>query len=235
MGAIYTRELKSYFTTPIGYIFLAVFFAVTGFCFSYTTILQAENSSVAAYFLFMIFILAIMLPILTMKLFSDDRRSKTEQLLLTSPVSLPGMVMAKYLAALTIYACALGVSSLYFFILGSFGTPPTAIIVGNIIALLFLGAAFIAIGSFMSSLTESQLIAAISSMLVILLIVITSVVSNSIPNTFIRTILNWFSVINRMSTFAAGQINLGSLIYFSSFTFMFLFLTVRVYEKRRWS
>lgn len=235
MGAIYTRELKSYFTTPIGYIFLAVFFAVTGFCFSYTTILQAESSSVSAYFLFMIFILAIMLPILTMKLFSDDRRSKTEQLLLTSPVGLPGMVMAKYLAALTIYACALGVSSLYFFILGSFGTPPTAIIIGNIIALLFLGAAFIAIGSFMSSLTESQLIAAISSMLVILLIVITSVVSNSIPNTFIRTILNWFSVINRMSTFAAGQINLGSLIYFASFTFTFLFLTVRVYEKRRWS
>ncbi|MDD2269804.1 MAG: ABC transporter permease [Eubacteriales bacterium] len=235
MGAIYTRELKSYFTTPIGYIFLAVFFAVTGFCFSYTTILQAESSSVSAYFLFMIFILAIMLPILTMKLFSDDRRSKTEQLLLTSPVGLPGMVMAKYLAALTIYACALGVSSVYFFILGSFGTPPTAIIIGNIIALLFLGAAFIAIGSFMSSLTESQLIAAISSMLVILLIVITSVVSNSIPNTFIRTILNWFSVINRMSTFAAGQINLGSLIYFASFTFMFLFLTVRVYEKRRWS
>lgn len=235
MGAIYKRELSSYFTTPIGYIFLAVFFAVTGFVFSFTTILQAESSSVAAYFMMMIFVLAIMLPILTMKLFSDDRRMKTEQLLLTTPVGLTSMVMAKYLAALTIYGGALGVSGLYFLVLGSFGTPPTAVIFGNLLALLFLGAAFIAIGAFMSSLTESQLIAAISTMLVIVLIVLVSFIADSIPSEFIRTILKWFSVFNRISNFSAGVIHLGSLIYFASFAFMFLFLTVRVYEKRRWS
>ena len=235
MGAIYKRELKSYFTTPIGYIFLAVFFAVTGFLFSFATILQAENSSVAAYFTMMIFVLAIMLPILTMKLFADDRRTKTEQLLLTSPVGLTSMVLSKYLAALTIYGCALSVSGLYFLVLNAFGTPPTAVILGNMLALLFLGATFIAIGAFMSSLTESQLIAAISTMLVIVLIVLVSFIAESIPSEFIRTILKWFSVFTRMSNFSAGVIHLGSLIYFASFAFMFLFLTVRVYEKRRWS
>lgn len=235
MGAIYKRELNSYFTTPIGYIFLAVFFAVTGFVFSFSTILQAESSSVSAYFVMMIFVLAIMLPILTMKLFTDDRRMKTEQLLLTSPVGLTSMVLAKYLAAVTIYGGALSVSGLYFLVLGSFGTPPTAIIFGNLLALFFLGAAFIAIGAFMSSLTESQLIAAISTMLVIVLIVLVSFIADSMPSAFIRTIMKWFSVFNRMSNFSAGVIHLGSLIYFASFAFLFLFLTVRVYEKRRWS
>ena len=235
MGAIYSREVKSYFTTPIGYIFLAVFFAVSGFLFSYSTINQAASSSVGSYFSFMLFILAIMLPILTMKLFSDDRRTKTEQLLLTSPVSLAGMVLAKYFAALTIYAGALAVSSLYFPILSFFGNVPTSLIIGNMFALFFIGAAFIAVGAFMSSLTESQLIASISTMLVIILLILASIATENIPNAFIRTLINWFSVVSRMSAFSAGQINLGSLIYFISFSFMFLFLTARVYEKSRWS
>ncbi|HBL84576.1 MAG: hypothetical protein A2Y17_05955 [Clostridiales bacterium GWF2_38_85] len=235
MSAIYKRELKSYFTTPIGFIFFAVFFAVSGFALCYTTLLAGEDSSVGTYFSIMIFILAIMLPILTMKLFADDRRTKTEQLLLTSPVSLTGMIFAKYLAALTMYAGALLISSLNFLILNAFGKPPTAIIIGNTVAIFLLGAAFIAVGALMSSLTESQLIASISSMLVILLFVLTTFITTYIPVEFIRVIIKWFSVVDRMTPFTSGMISLSSLIYFISFTFLFLFLTVRVYEKRRWS
>ena len=102
MFAIYKRELHSYFTTPIGYVFMAVFLAVSGFCFSITT-LQSQSSDVSTYFQFLMFAYIVIIPLLTMKTFAEERRTRTEQLLLTAPVSLTGMVMAKFLAAFTMF------------------------------------------------------------------------------------------------------------------------------------
>ena len=122
MTAVYLRELRSYFITPIGYIYAAMFLAVSGLLFGYTTLLPdasttTGSSQLALYFLFMMGVFCILIPLLTMKLFSDDRRLKTEQLLLTAPLSLFGMVMGKYLAALTVFAATLAVNSFNFFLL----------------------------------------------------------------------------------------------------------------------
>ena len=103
MFAIYKRELRSYFITPIGYIFCGVFLLVSGLLFYQCTLAQQSMDSLNVYFLLLICVFAILIPLLTMKLLAEDRRSKTEQLLMTAPVSLTGMILGKYFAALTIY------------------------------------------------------------------------------------------------------------------------------------
>jgi ABC-2 type transport system permease protein len=111
MIAIYKRELKSYFLTPIGYVFCGMYLAVSGVAFSYSTLLEQSTTSLPTYFLMMIAVFAILIPLLTMKLFAEDRKSRTEQILLTTPVSLTGMVMGKYLAAVTVFAATFLVNS----------------------------------------------------------------------------------------------------------------------------
>ena len=113
MFAIYKRELRAYFTTPVGYIFMAIFLAVSGFLFGFTTLLSSTTDTTLYYQLLM-FAYVVIIPLLTMKTFSEERRTRTEQLLLTAPVSLTGMVIAKFLAALTVFASTLVISLSYF-------------------------------------------------------------------------------------------------------------------------
>ncbi len=229
------RELRSYFTTPIGYVFAGMFLAVSGALFSFLVLLQADTGSMSSYFLALLFVFAILIPLLTMKLFADDRRTKSEQILLTAPISLTAMVMAKYLAALTVFACVLGVNSFNFYLLYLYGNPSLSYILLNVLSLFLIGAAFIAVGVFISSLTESQLNAAIGSMGIIVVILILGLLASSIPVEWVRTFIKWFSVIDRYATMSSGILDLSAVVYFISFTAVFLFLTVRVYEKRRWS
>ncbi|MBQ8743368.1 MAG: ABC transporter permease [Clostridia bacterium] len=235
MFAIYKRELRSYFISPIGYIFVAAFLCVSGIIFTTTTIQAGEASSVGSYFSLLLMVFVIVLPLLTMKLFSDERRLRTEPLLLSSPVSLMGMVMAKFLAAYTVFAGTFLFSCLDFIALYIHGTPNTAIIFGNVIAILLVGGACIAIGVFVSSLTENQFIAAIITMLILIAFVFTTVFNSFIDVYFIRAILSWISLFDRFNNFAYGYFDFNALLYYISLSFVFLFLTVRVYEKRRWS
>ena len=235
MLAIYKRELRSYFVTPIGYIFVAVFLVASGLIFSYCTLQQGSSSSVSTYFTMLLIIYIIVLPLLTMKLFADEKKARTEQLLLTSPVSLMSMVCAKFFAAYTVFGITYLVSCFGFIALYQFGSPSTAILIGSSIAILLAGAACIAIGVFISSMTENQLIAALLTMAVIILFVLASVFNSYIDNYVIRSILSWVSIMDRLSNFTYGYFDVNALIYYISITFVFLFLTVRVYEKRRWS
>ena len=116
MLAIYKREMRSYFTGTIGYVFLVLFLAVAGLAFCYTT-LFSMSAEVGSFYIIMMIFSAIALPLLTMKSFSEERKSKIEQLLLTAPVSLGSMVLGKFLAAYTMFAGATIFSSLYFLIL----------------------------------------------------------------------------------------------------------------------
>lgn len=235
MFAIYKRELRSYFISPIGYIFIAAFLCVSGILFSYTTIQAGEASSVGTYFSLLLMLFIIVLPLLTMKLFSDERRLRTESLLLSAPVSLMGMVAAKFLAAYTVFAGTFLVSCLDFIALYSHGEPNTAIIIGNVIAILLVGGACIAIGVFVSSLTENQLIAAIGTMLIIAFFVFTTVLNGYIDSYAVRAVLSWISIFDRFVNFSYGYFDFNATVYYISLSFVFLFLTVRVYEKRRWS
>ena len=234
MFAIFKRELRSYFSTSIGYIFVGIFLALSGAVFSYTTIQQGTNSNPTLYFELMLFGFVIILPLLTMKLFSEERKLKTEQLLLTSPVSLWGMVFAKFLAAYTIFVTTFLFSCLNFLILYGYGKPQTAILIGNIISILLVGTAFVAIGVFVSALTENQLIAAFGTIAILLGLLLIGFIGDVINFTPIRLVINWISIFDRFSPFTYGQFSFSAIVYYASITFVFLFLTVRVFEKRRW-
>lgn len=235
MLAIYKRELRSYFITPIGYIFCAMFLLVSGLLFYQTTLANQSTESLGLYFLFLICVFAILIPLLTMKLLADDRRTKTEQLLLTAPVSLTGMVMGKYLAALTIYGCTFIINALNFVLLYRYGTPNTAAIFANIFGVFLIGAAFIAVGLFLSSLTQNQLIAAVSSIGAIVSMLLLYLIGDAIPYAWLRAALQWISVLDRYVPFMNQTLSIPAILYYISLAAVFVFLTVRVYDKRRWS
>lgn len=234
MTAIFKRELRSYFSTSIGYIFVGIFLALSGALFSFSTVQQREESDYALYFTFMLFAFVVILPLLTMKLFSEERKLKTEQLLLTSPISLWGMVFAKFLAAYVIFAATFLISCFNFVILYSYGSPETAVILGNVISILVVGGAFIAVGVFVSSLTENQLIAAFGTMAILLLMLLLGVAASYVNFTPLRVVINWLSIFTRYAPFTYGQFSFSALFYYASIVFVFLFLTVRIFEKRRW-
>ena len=235
MLAIYKRELRSYFTTPIGYVFYSVFLAISAVVFSFTTIKSSTpTTNVSMYFTAMLFVLVIVAPLLTMKLFSEEKKLRTEQLLLTAPVSITGMVFAKYLASLTLYASALLITSVNTIPLFVYAEPDGAIILGNYIAIFLVGSAFLAIGIFMSSLTENQLAAAVSTTAVLLVLLVISFANSAIDNYIIRSVLSWFSIYSRYSAFTYGIFDWVAVLYYLSISFVFCYLTIRVYEQRRW-
>ena len=235
MFAIYKREMRSYFTGVIGYVFLVLFLAIGGAAFSLTT-LFAMSADVSTFFTYMLIFSAIMLPLLTMKSFSDERKTKTEQLLLTAPVSLTSMVLAKFLAALTMFGGALFINSLYFIILYPYANVKTANLLGNFIALLLVGMTFIAIGVFVSSLTENQLSAAVGTIAIIFVFLLIGIINSLLPSSFfLRYVLDCFSIFTRFQTFTNGYFDLSSLIYYLSVTAVFVYLTIRVYDRRRYN
>ena len=234
MFAIYKRELRSYFTTAVGYVFFAVIVALSGVAFSLTTLLSYSND-VSTYFTIMLFILMIALPVLTMKLFSEERKLKTEQLLLTSPVSIGGMVAAKFFAAFTVYFGAVLCCSLAYITLFMYSDPQGGIILGNIIAITLVGAAFIAIGMFVSALTENQLAAAIGTFFILFVMLCIGMLNSVIPWYPVRFVLSWFSILSRYNNFTNGFFDFAALFYYISVCFVFLFVTCRIYERRRYS
>ena len=236
MNAIFKREMRSYFTSPIGYIFIAIFLAMSGILFSLSTFIPRTSES-GQYFLILLFIFIIVIPLLTMKLMAEERKLKTEQILLTSPVSLSGIVMAKFFAAFTMFALTFILSVIINFTALSIYAPSInyAEVLGNVIGVLLIGAAFISIGLFLSSLTESQIVAAISTIGVILLMMLLSVIAQYIGNDFLRETVKWFAIASRFDPFTSGVFYLPSIVYYVSLSVIFLFLTIRVYEKRRWS
>ena len=235
MLAIYKREMRSYFTGIVGYAFLVIYLLTAGVVFAYTT-LFSMTANVTTYFTFMLIFAAVFLPILTMKSFSEERKTKTEQLLLTAPVSIPGMVIGKFLASYTMFAGATLFTSLYFLILIPYAPLKVATLIGNIVALLLVGMVFTTIGLFVSSLTENQLSAAVGTIAIILLLLGVGMLSALLPSSYwIRYIFDALSIFTRFQTFTNGYFDLASTVYYLSVGAIFLYLTVRVYDRRRYN
>lgn len=227
--------MKGYFTGVIGYVFLVIYLAVAGIIFAYTT-LFSMSADVSTYYTAMLLFSAIMLPILTMKTFSEERKAKTEQLLLTAPVSIPAMVFGKFLAAYLIYGVSVVFTSLYFLLLAPYATLKLAVLLGNAVALLLVGLVFISIGIFVSALTENQLSAAIGSIAIILGFLGIGIVSALLPTEYwLRFVFNSLSIFTRFSTFTAGYFDLASFVYYLSVGGVFLYLTIRVFDRRRYN
>ena len=233
MLAIYKRELRSYFVGVLGYVFLVIYLTVAGIIFSYTTMFSM-SSDVTNFFTLMLVFSAIALPLLTMKSFSEERKTKTEQLILTAPVSLPAMVFGKFFASYTVFGSATALTSLYFLFLVPYAKLKFAVLFGNLVALLLVGMVFISIGLFVSALTENQLSAAIGTIAIILGFLGIGLINALIPTSYaIRYVFDALSIFTRFQSFVNGYFEFASIIYYLSVSGIFLWLTIRVYDRRR--
>lgn len=242
MLAIYKREMRSYFTTWTGYVFLAVAICLSAFIFSMSTILSS-TSELSGYFSIIVYGMVVFLPILTMKSFSEERKLKTEQLLMTAPISSWEMVLGKYLSAITMLGIYL-VASLIFFIplfeyavvdvVNGYG-PNVALMFGNMLAMFLIGACFIAVGIFISSLTENQFASIVLTIVILLAFLLIGSLNSLIENESIRVVLDWFSIYSRYQNFTYGIFDISALFYYISVAGVFVFLTTRVFEARRYN
>ena len=287
MFAIFKREIKAYFLTPIGYLFMGLFLLLTGVFYFFDNLL-GQNSQYTGFLGSVLLIYLFAIPLLTMRLFSEERRQKTDQLLLTSPVSITGIVCGKFLAALAVYAGTLVITVAYAVVIAVYGDLQTWETFGSYVGFLFLGACYISLGIFVSAVTENQLTAALVSFFALMFIWLIDPVSQMVPsdtksgiisavvllaavllflflNTrnwvivlgtailgglaiggfwlfkkdvffgFIQKFLGWFSLNRRYQPFSTGLLKFDALLYYVSFSGLFLFLTVRLIEKRRWN
>lgn len=234
MTAILKRELSSYFHSAIGYIVLAIFYGFSGLFF-YLYCLYSNSSSMTNVFGNMFMVILFVIPIITMKSFSEERKQRTDQALFTSPVSIFKIVMGKFLGAFLLYAMCIGIFLIYAIIISMFVAPEWSIIFGTFVGILLLGAALIAIDIFISSLTESQVIAAVVGMAAGLFIYMLDNISSLVSIEFIKTFLTNISFLPHYTNFTNGIFGLSDLVFFSSVIVIFLFFTIRVFEKRRWA
>ncbi len=232
MSAIFWKEIKSYFYSPMAYILIGLFLLLTS-VFFYPNLLYANgdfNGTLST----MGFVLLFIIPVLTMRILAEDRKNGTEVLLITSPVSIAAIVVGKFLASCFVFAIMTVLTFIYPIILLAFGGTFTVQLVGGYLGFLLLGATFIAVGVFASSLTESQVVAVIISFVSLLIMWLAGSLS-SIVGGIGAKILSWFSLMTRYEDFNRGILGLSPVVYYLSFVVVFLFLTIRVIEKRRWS
>ena len=234
MGAIFRREVLSYFTSPIGYIFLAAFYAFSAVFFA-DSALSAGSTDMSSMFESLMLILVVVIPILTMRTMSEDKKTRTDQCLLTAPISLGGIVIGKFFAALLVYTCAVAVTVVYAIIVSGYAPVDWLVIIGNVVGLELFGASFVAVGIFCSSLTENQIVAAVISFITTLALTMLTIVANMISWEPAQKVLSSLSFYDRYAGFTYGMFDLSNVLFFISAIAVFLFFTVRVLEKRRWA
>ncbi len=239
MIAIFKRDFRSFFTSPLGYVVCAAFALITYilfFLFNLSGILTGfPTGDVSDLFYMLVMILMLGVPLLTMKLLSDESRLKTDQLLLTSPVSVVDIVVGKYLAAMGVVAIAVLSTFGVPLVISIFGSPAAWQIFANYLMLMLGIATFVSIGLFVSSLTESQVIAAIISYAILFAIYILQFFVGIVYIPIVKDIFNWISVFSRFTNITNGILSLSDIVYFISIIVVFLFLTTRVLEKKRWA
>jgi ABC-2 type transport system permease protein len=251
IGFIAKKELKAYFASPIAYVVIAIFLLLTGFFFyslvwwfNAQSMQMAQNPYYAQQINInqMVFtplfhnisiILLLMLPLLTMRLFAEEKKIGTEELLFTSPVSVNEIILGKYAASLVVLAVMLlltGVLALFTF---ATGNPEATPLLCGYLGLFLMGAAFISLGIFYSSLTENQIVAAILTFGTLLLFWILSWASSSAGGIW-KGVLNYMSFFEHFDDMTRGILDTADIVYYLSFSFFGLFLTHAVIQSRRW-
>jgi ABC-2 type transport system permease protein len=244
------KELKSYFSSPIAYLLMAIFAVIFGFFFYSATAFFVvrsmesqmsgrggpmnindwivrplmSNASVIGLFL---------IPMITMRLYAEEKRSGTMELLMTSPVRDAEIIIGKFLAALIMYACILGVSAVNLLALFAYGQPDWKPILVGYLGLLLQGGALIAIGTFISTTTRNQIIAGGATFAVSLLLWVLNWVSSYEQSAWAKAIA-YLSVVEHFEPFSKGVIDTKDVVFFVSLTFFGLFLTARSMESLRW-
>ena len=234
MGAILKRELGAYFSSATAYVVMAVYFFFSGLFFNFYCI-SANSSSLSYVYGNMFYIILFLIPIITMKTFADEKKQKSDQALLTAPTSLTEIVLGKFLGAFCLYAICCCIFLVYAVVISFFASPEWSVILCTFIGILLLGGSLIAINVFISVMTESMVVAAIIGMGVGLVISMTNYLISLIQVDWIKNILNKINFLSYYENFTYGILSIVDVVFFLSVTALFLFFTVRVLEKRRWS
>ncbi|NLG92792.1 MAG: ABC transporter permease subunit [Clostridiales bacterium] len=234
MRAIAKRELKAYFISPIGYACIAILLALYGYYFYQVMMLRSSYYIQSVYSTMFIWGMMV-IPIITMRSFSEEMRNRTDQALLTAPVGVTSIVLGKFLAALAVFAIALLGSLIPVVVIGLHSSPSWANIFGNILGTLLYGAGRIAVGIYISSLTQSQIVDAISTFGISIILMVVSQLNGLVTNENVSKVINWISFDTRFQPFTKGILNISSIVFFLSVAAVFIFLTARKLESKRWS
>lgn len=235
MSAIFKKELRQYFSSPMGYVFIAVFMCVSGFFFWGMNI-AIGNADMTGFFSQMSFVFLIMVPFLTMRLLAEEKNSKTDQLLFTAPVTTLDIVLCKAFAAFAVFGITIVIMMIYPIVLslcydGKFAWGVTF---SNYLGFFLMGCSYISIGLFISSLTENQIISAVATFAVLLLLFLVQMLSDIFASNAVKSIINALAINVRYNKdFALGIINLPTVIYYLSIITVFVFLTYRKLELRK--
>ncbi len=234
MLAIFRKEMKTYFSTPVGYVMMFFLMVFTG-CY-YVLSYDSGVADMSVVLSSIITIVFFIVPVLTMKLFADEKRVKTDQLLFTAPVSVQAVVLGKFLAVMAYFGIYLVVVIFYNFLYYAFGGQPSLLVfLGNIFGFIFFTASLVSIGIFISALSENQVVSAIVSFSVSMFLILLDFVPSLFGDNIFTKIVTWISFTQRYSYFNQGIFDISNVVFFLSLTATFLFLTVRVIDKKRWS
>ena len=237
MMSIFRRELAQYFLTPAGYVFTCIFWLL-GAVFFFLYNVLASSSDLSALFGNMSYLFMMIVPLLTMRLLSEERRSRTMPLLYCAPVSLASVVLGKFLAALAMLLVALAGTSLYVAVIARYARVYVGLILSNYLGFFLLCACYIAVGVLMSALTESQITAAVLTFGTNMLLQLLEMIAPSlhVPYLpFLPDLLGCISLYAHYDDFTSGIVRPASIAYYAGFAAVTLSLTVYVLNKRRWS
>jgi ABC-2 type transport system permease protein len=255
--AIYRRELGSYFASPIAYIVIGVFLSITGLLFYYGIFsqiiqqvmqyrMQAQQQGqsgdidipsilIQQLMGFAATVSLFMIPMLTMGSYAEEKKRGTMEMLMTSPITELEIVLGKYFAGLTVFSIMMAPTIIYHLFIAKYSDPsfPWRIMWASYLGILLLGSVLIAIGTFISSLTENQIVAAVVTFAIALFLwIINSLTSNA--GTAVGKILNYLSVIKHYQDFTSGMIDTTSLVFYVTLTILALFLTWLSLNSMRW-
>lgn len=232
MIAIFTRELGSYFISPIGYVYLAAFYLFAGY--QYTVMILSGQADISAEFSFLYTVILLLTPILTMRLMSEDKRQKTDQLLFSAPVTLVEIVVGKYLAAVVVYIIGIGIVLIHAIVISPYTNMNWMLFWGNMLGIVLTGMASISVCMLISAQTENQIVAAIGGFAMMLLFLSMNSIAGVVEIEPLQKVLYGISFYSRYYNMTLGILKVSDMFFFFSFIGTFLFLTTRILEKRRW-
>ena len=250
------KELKSYFVSPVAYVVLGSFTLIMGWFFfnliarfiqmakiyemmRRPDILMRMNLNdmvIQPLFYNMSIILIILTPIITMRLIAEEKNSQTDELLLTSPLSTGNIILGKFFGAIIFLVLILSIAALFVVEIFVYSNPHPELgpILSGFLGMFLMGSSFIAVGLFTSSLTNNQIVAAVSSFLILLMFYVINIISSSASSQSLSTVLNYLSLIKQFGDFGKGVIDIRNVVYYLSFITVGVFFSKLALDSLRW-
>jgi ABC-2 type transport system permease protein len=232
MLAIYRKEMNQYFRSMVGYIFLTIMMFICGFLFT-TTNLMSQDPDITRFFSSLFNSLIFIIPILTMRQFAEEQKLKTQQLLFTLPLSIHSIVLGKFFSSLTMIGIGLAITLIYPLILMYYGSFELLVTLGNYLGVFLLVSLVIAIGLYVSTFTDNQVVSAIVSYGIILILWLLDSLFPYLTNPLLKKIWGVFSLKSNYIEFTYGIFNPAGILYFLTMTGFFLILTMVNIDSRK--